>query len=96
MDTKDDCFVSLKGLLSNALTREPTPRSLGARNLQRILDTATEILSGHFAKIEPFYDPLTPKFMSAVGALNAAIVSGESTAANFNDYVALLVAALQV
>jgi hypothetical protein len=95
MNIKDDCFVSLKGLLANSLAREPTPQTLAARNLQRLLDTATEILSGHFSKIEPYYDPLTPKFMSAVGAVNAAIVSGGSTAANFNDYMALLVTALQ-
>jgi hypothetical protein len=96
--TTDDCFVSLKGMLTlelNKCTSGSSPNASGARNVQRLLDTATEILSGHFAKIEPYYDPLTPKFLSAVGALNAAIVSGESTAADFNDYVALLAAALQ-
>jgi hypothetical protein len=90
----DDCFTSLKALL--AYTQAQYQMDLpAARKLQRITATATELLSGHYAKLAPFYDPLTPRFMTAVGAVNSAIVNGTADAGTFNDYVGLLVAELQ-
>lgn len=89
----DDCFNSLKTLLAytqaNLTTNLPA-----ARKLQSITATAVGLLDGHYAKLAPFYDPLTPRFMSGVGAVNSAIVSGTATAGTFNDYVGLLVAEL--
>jgi len=89
----DNCFTSLKALLSyteaNLTTNLPA-----ARNFHRLISTANEILSGHYAKLEPFYDPLTPRFMSAVVAVNTAIVNGQSSPADFNEYVALLITEL--
>jgi hypothetical protein len=49
----------------------------------------------HYAKLAPFCEPLTPGFITAVGAMNRAIVSGDSSADTFNDYVGLIVAELQ-
>jgi hypothetical protein len=49
----------------------------------------------HFAKIEPFFEPLSPKFFLMVKVQNESIISGNSSATNFDEYVALLVTALQ-
>jgi hypothetical protein len=50
--TTDNCFVSLKAMLNNELnkcTNGSPPNPSGARNIQPLLDTAEEILLGHFA-----------------------------------------------
>jgi hypothetical protein len=39
----------------------------------------------------PFHRPLTPEFLTAVNALNTKIVAGETSVADFTDYVVLLV-----
>jgi hypothetical protein len=89
----EDCFTSLKAML--AYTQAQYQMDLpAARKLQSISATATELLSGHYAKLAPFYDPLTPNFMSAVGAVNSSIVNGTASADTFNDYVGLLVVEL--
>ena len=89
----NECYDSLRTLLSytqaNLTTNLPA-----ARTLQRITATAVGLLEGHYAKLAPFYEPLTPRFMSAVGAVNSAIVNGTADASTFNDYVGLLVAEL--
>ena len=89
----DNCFNDLRALLSNAEAKLTTNLP-AARRLQRILATADELLSGHYAKLAPFYDPLTPRFMSAVDAVNSAIVNGRASATTFNDYVALILTEL--
>jgi hypothetical protein len=89
----DDCFNSLKTLLAYTETNLTTNLP-ASRSLDRILGTATELLSGHYAKLAPFYEPLTPAFMAAVGSVNRAIVNGDSSADTFNDYVGLILAEL--
>lgn len=50
---------------------------------------------GHFARIKPLYEPITPKLMLTVKALNEAIVSGGTSVADFDEYIGVLVEALQ-
>jgi len=56
--------------------------------------TAENISDGYFAKIEPFFEPVSPKFILMVKVLNEGIISGSSSVADFDEYVALLVSAL--
>jgi hypothetical protein len=57
--------------------------------------TAHGIDDGVFAIIEPMFDPVTPKFMLLVSNLNYSIINGTASAANFDEYLKLLVTALQ-
>jgi len=89
----DNCFNDIRTILS--YTQANVTTSLpAARTLQRIDATAVGLLDGHYAKLAPFYDPLTPRFMSAVGAVTSAIVAGTASAGTFNEFVCLLVAEL--
>lgn len=89
----DNCYNDIRALLSSA-EANLTTNLLAARRLQRISATATELLSGHYGKLAPFYEPLTPNFLAAVSAVNNAIVNDTATADTFNDYVGLLVVEL--
>jgi hypothetical protein len=96
--SKIDCLSYLKSTLENQftkLTTGDTPNLPAAQNVQRLVTTAHGIDDGFFAHIEPFYDPVTPKFMLLVSNLNYSIINGTATAANFDEYVKLLAAALQ-
>jgi hypothetical protein len=98
MSTKIDCLVYLKSKLTHEFTKLTTgdiPNLPAAQNIQRIVGTAENIGDGYFAIIEPLFDPVTPKFMLLVRNLNDSIINGTATAANFDEYVKLLVTALQ-
>jgi hypothetical protein len=98
MSTKIDCLVYLKSKLANEftkLTTGDTPNLPAAQTIQRLVTTAHGIDDGYFAIIASFYEPITPKFMLTVQTLNEAVISGGSNPTNFDEYVALLVAALQ-
>jgi hypothetical protein len=98
MSTKIDCLVYLKSTLENQFTKLTTgdsPNLPAAQNVQRLVTTAHSIDDGFFAQIKPFYEPITPKFMLLVRNLNDSIINGTATAANFDEYVKLLVTALQ-
>jgi hypothetical protein len=55
--------------------------------------TADGISDEHFNQIALFLN--SPKLLLAVQALNSAIVAGNSSPANFYDYLSLLAGALQ-
>jgi hypothetical protein len=98
MSTKIDCLVYLKSKLANDFTKLTTgdsPNLPAAQNVQRLVGTAENISDGYFAIIEPLFDPVTPKFMLLVRNLNHSIITGTSSPANFDEYVKLLVTALQ-
>jgi hypothetical protein len=98
MSTKIDCVTYLKSTLTTAFTKPtvgPSPNIPAAQRIQRLVLSAESISDGYFAKIEPFFEPVSPKFMLMVKVLNEAIISGSSSAANFDEYIALLVTALQ-
>lgn len=93
MSDKIDCLVYLKSKLQSELNKLSAGDA--AQNIQCLLGTANNISDGFFAKIAPFYEPITPKFMLTVQTLNESIVSGSSSLNHFDDYVASLAAALQ-
>jgi hypothetical protein len=98
MSTKIDCVTYLKSTLTTAFTKPtvgPSPNIPAAQRIQHLVLSAESISDGYFAKIEPFFEPVSPKFMLMVKVLNEAIISGSSSAANFDEYMALLVTALQ-
>jgi hypothetical protein len=95
MSAKIDCLVYLKEKLSNEFTKLITgenPDLQAAQNIQRLVTTAENISDGFFAQIEPC---LPSQWIHTVQTLNKSIISGESSAANFDEYVVLLVKALQ-
>jgi hypothetical protein len=96
MSTKIDCLVYLKSKLENEFTKLVASGSNlpAAQTIHRLVNTADTIDDGLFAQIEPFYEPLTSKFLSTVQTLNNAIVSGNPTPVNLDGYVKLLTAAL--
>jgi hypothetical protein len=96
--SKIDCLVYLKSKLENEftkLTTGDTPNLPAAQNVQRLVTTAHGIDDGFFAIIAPLYEPISPKFMLLVKVLNEGIVNGTASAASFDEYVRLLVIALQ-
>jgi len=98
MSTKIDCVIYLKSKLESEftkLTTGETPNLPAAQKVQLIVLTADNVSDGYFAKIEPFFEPVSPKFMLMVKVLNESIINGNSSAADFDEYVALLVTALQ-
>jgi len=98
MSTKIDCLTYLKSTLQiqfTKLTTGDSPNLPAAQNIQRLMGTAHGIYDGFFAIIEPLFDPVTPKFMLLVRNLNDSIITGTSSPANFDEYVKLLVTALQ-
>jgi hypothetical protein len=77
MSTKIDCVIYLKSKLESEFTKlwtGKTPNIPAAQKIQRLVLTAENISDGYFAKIEPFYEPVSPKFMLMVnvsaGTLN--------------------------
>ena len=97
MSTKIDCVIYLKSKLENEfkkLSTGETPNIPAAQRIQRLVLTAENISDGYFAKIEPFFEPVSAKFLLMVKVLNEGIISGSSSAADFDEYVALLVTAL--
>jgi hypothetical protein len=95
--SKLDCVVYLKSKLHYEFTRltaGPAPDRPAAQRVQRLVLTAANISDGFFVKIEPLFDPVTPKFLLTVKALNEAIIRGTAVA-DFDEYITLLVAALQ-
>jgi hypothetical protein len=98
MSAKIECAHYLTSILANAfttLTSGPIPDLLAAQRIQRLVSTAEGISDGYFAQIEPFYEPITPKFILTVQTVNDSVISGGSSVAHFDDYIATLVAALQ-
>ncbi len=98
MSTKIDCVIYLKSKLENEFTKlstGKTPNIPAAQKIQRLVLTAEDISDGYFAKIERFYEPVSPKFMLMVKVLNEGIISGVSSATDFDEYVGLQVTALQ-
>jgi hypothetical protein len=98
MSTKIDCLVYLKSKLANEFTKLTTgesPNLPAAQNVQRLVTTAHGIDDGYFAIIEPLFVPASSKFLLLVRVLNEGIINGTSSPANFDEYVALLVTALQ-
>jgi hypothetical protein len=94
MSTKIDCIIYLKSKLESEFTKlatGETPNLPAAQKVQSIALTAENISDGYFAKIEPFFEPVSPKFILV---LNEGIISGSSSVADFDEYVALLVSAL--
>jgi len=77
------------------LTTGETPNLPAAQKVQRIVLTAENVSDGYFAKIEPFFEPVSPKFLLMVKVLNEGIISGVTSATDFDEYVSLLVTALQ-
>ena len=99
MSTKIDCIIYLKSKLEKEFAKLTTSEApdlpATAQKLRRILLTADNVSDGYFAKIEPFFEPLSPKFFLMVKVQNESIISGNSSATNFDEYVARLVTALQ-
>jgi hypothetical protein len=96
--SKLNCLTSLKSQLASTfavLISAQSPNVAGAQAVQAIVNTADNIDNGFWEQIAPFYDPLTPKFMLAVKTLNEEIISGATTAVDFDAYIKLLAAALQ-
>jgi hypothetical protein len=96
--SKIDCLVYLKSKLANEFTKLTTGNTTNlpaAQSVQRLVTTAHGIDDGFFAIIEPLYDPVTPKFLLLVKVLNEGIINGTASAANFDEYVKLLVTELQ-
>jgi hypothetical protein len=96
MSTKIYFIVYLKAKLNHEFTKLTTAGNLqGAQNVQRFLGTNDHVHNGYFAKIEPFFEPITPKFMLTVQTLNEAVISGASSPKDFNEYALSILAALQ-
>jgi hypothetical protein len=84
MSAKIECAHYLTSILANAfttLTSGPIPDLLAAQRIQRLVSTAEGISDGYFAQIEPFYEPITPKFMLTVQTVNDSVISGGSSVA---------------
>jgi len=75
------------------LKSEMPPGNVAASRLDAIIRTAENIVEGHWAKIEPLYEPFSRKLQLAVRDLNTAIIEGESVQ-NFDAYISALVARL--
>jgi hypothetical protein len=60
--SKLNFIVYVKGLLNRDFATLTTANDThGAQNVQRFLGTADHIHDGYFARIEPFFEPITPK-----------------------------------
>jgi hypothetical protein len=99
MSNKLDFITYLKSTLTAASTKllaaNPNDRATAGR-LDQIARTAENISSGYWARIAPVYEgpwPTAPELLRSVAQLNANIIAGQNVA-NFDAYIALLVAAL--
>ena len=93
MSTKIDFISYAKSMLvkaSNKLKSQTPPDNATAGRLDTIARTAENISTGYWAKIEPLYEPFSPKLQRAVRDLNAAIVAGQSVQ-TFDAYISTLV-----
>src|SRR5260370_38580869 len=98
MSTKIDCVTYIKSTLTPAFTKPtvgPSPNIPAAQSIQRLVLSAESISDGYFAKIEPFFEPVSPKFMLMVKVLNEAIISGRSSSANLDEYMVWLAKEMQ-
>jgi hypothetical protein len=98
LSTKIDCVVYLKSKLASEftkLTSGPDQNIDAAQKVQRLFLSAENISDGYFAKIKPWYEPVAPKFLLTVKALNESIINGGTSASNFDEYISELVSALQ-
>ncbi|MET4341185.1 hypothetical protein ABIC08_002770 [Bradyrhizobium sp. RT9b] len=99
MSNKIDFITYLKSTLAAAsrkLQSAQAPDLAAAGRLDRVVNTAENISSGYWARIAPVYEgpwPIAPELFRAVGQLNANIIAGQNVA-NFDAYIAMLVAAL--
>ncbi|MGZ4965251.1 MAG: hypothetical protein ACXWC8_22065 [Limisphaerales bacterium] len=61
MSTKIDCVIYLKSKLENEFTKLSTgaPDIPAAQRIQRIVLTAENVSDGYFAKLEPFFEPVS-------------------------------------
>ncbi|MDH2350868.1 hypothetical protein QCM80_09330 [Bradyrhizobium sp. SSUT112] len=99
MSDKLDFITYLKSTLTAAsaklLASNPTDRATAGR-LDQIVRTAENISDGYWLRIAPAYQspwPIAAELLRSVSQLNASIIAGQSVA-NFDAYIALLVAAL--
>jgi hypothetical protein len=90
MSERTDLLSYLKAKLNQELATSETP----SQTIHRVVSTADNISDEHFNQIAPEL-PHSPKLMLAVQALNAAIVAGMSSPANFYEYLTLLAIALR-
>ncbi|UGX97097.1 hypothetical protein G6321_00018970 [Bradyrhizobium barranii subsp. barranii] len=99
MSNKIDFIKYLTSTLAAAsrnLQSAQTPDLAAAGRLDRIVNTAENISSGYWARIAPVYEgawPIAPDLFRSVRQSNANIMAGQNVA-NFDAYIALLVAAL--
>ena len=95
MSTKIDCLVYLRTLLQNIYDADTGHDVSILQKIQKLILTAdTPSLSeGYWNIIEPLY--AGPQFFNAVKALNASVVSGDATPADFTAYVKLLATSLR-
>jgi hypothetical protein len=94
--SKLNFIVYVKGKLNHSLTTLIAANDAqGAQNVQRFLRTSDHIDDGYYSRFASDFDPITPKLMLAVQALNNSIVGGTSSPANFNEYALAVLAAVQ-
>jgi hypothetical protein len=93
---KADCHFTLQQLLFarfNTLVASGTDLA-AATTFHNLALTANNLDDASYAKIKPFYEPLTPAFLLKTQALNDSIASGDAVPANFYEYTKLLTASL--
>jgi hypothetical protein len=78
---------------SNKLKSQTPPDNATAGRLDTIVRTAENISDGYWARIEPLYEPFSPKLQRAVRDLNVSVIAGQSVQ-NFDAYIENLVANL--
>jgi hypothetical protein len=96
MSTKIDFATYLTSTLTAASTKlksQSPPNNAKASRLDTIVRSAENISVGYWAKIEPLYEPFSPKLQLAVRDLNTAIIAGQNVQ-NFDAYISTLVANL--
>jgi hypothetical protein len=94
--SKLDCQFSLQQILINQFTTlVASGNQTAAQTFHNLALTAdnNSFDDGFYARIKPFYEPVTSAFLSNVKTLNDSIVAG-ATPANFNEYIKLLTASL--
>jgi hypothetical protein len=95
--SKLDCHFSLQQILINQFTTlVASGTNLSAAQTFHSLALTADNNSfddGFYARIKPFYEPVTSAFLSNVKTLDDSIVAG-ATPANFNEYIKLLTASL--
>ncbi|WFT94386.1 hypothetical protein QA633_40060 [Bradyrhizobium barranii] len=99
MSAKIDFIKFLTATLTAASTKllaaNPANTATAGR-LNQIVRTADDNVSeGHWARIAPLYDPLSPKLQLAVMHINADLIAGLRSVPDFDAYFALIAAEVQ-